>query len=1159
MLRKVKNISICFCLLFIVNIISAQANKKFLELDCKNIDDCKQILSIDREDLVKTFPKEKAEFKIRFKKKDIVDKNTTSEKLRFHLYETNFFGEKVLVSKVFLSLQSTNKQTVNIPFNPYIGDKEFTLKLFNESKLIAEYSFNAKGNGFLLEDDSQVDSNETNYELTDLKNFLFQNVNIDSSCEKEKQISLLNTKDLLELKIPQCPPKAIVNRKVIFKGTNIQPILDQTDKGETNEEDGDTQSGTDETQNTVIENNLISTNRVITSNISIATNDQSSKLTIAGDQNQAAIKFLESHALLQEPQDGSLEYFNGNLYFTSKGKRKFFTTNQFSPVAGGGTTIINEGGGGSSTEAETVSTNTGALAGTNLDFTNYLSILDSTLTADLTLTASNYISGHRIILTTQGNFAVNLPANFYVLNGSYDPTKINVFEFIVANDTNSSEEVYVNISQRGAFSSPPASPSPELLACGLRKIDPSYIGPAIRVRRESDDSVLDIDFNPDDSLNTTTLNNFATEVPITKAGDVASPEAVYSFRRAVTGYSGSAIRVRRGSDNVEMDIGFDGDGNLDLDTLRNFAIDVNASRTPTTSYSPGTDGHYIFGPFGGDRIFEFDITGLDGSSGGMIMELSDRFYVGFRNDGTFVIRLGNSSAPWHPQTAYLELANGSDIIQGDGKLVFDIEDDSIGTWRLRVWWNGVLVGSPVDSSTGTNYLNISDPGGYLTTTGLGSSTSGEVVNQVVTYSSAGNFKIFNNVFISDPDTYITTWYDQSGNGNDLVQASTANQPIIFDDASGIAVNSKGLAAIYFPGDSNRRLEVDFGPAYTGANSVFIAADIEDNNNSANLLTSLGDEQVFVANTLTNQLEFTGNAGGTLNTSLETINRTRIYSVISDTTDKVFINETEVFNGNAGGESLEGVYIGQDSVFSAGEAFRGKVSELIVYKSNQEANLGNILADMIPYYNINDLYVQIWYDQSGTNNHLVQNIVNSQAKIYDADNGLISAPNSRQAIRFDGVNDIYSLANFNNSTNKSIFAVASSRDITQEAPVAIQSENAGLSFGWSGASENRILLVEKDAITPIHSISSSTVSNNQFRLISGIWTGTASSLFINGSLDVSNPQTLTGTNNQTLEIGGDSGGANYASIDLSELRIFFSDQTANRTTLENEANTYFSIY
>jgi hypothetical protein len=46
--------------------------------------------------------------------------------------------------------------------------------------------------------------------------------------------------------------------------------------------------------------------------------------------------------------------------------------------------------------------------------------------------------------------------------------------------------------------------------------------------------------------------------------------AAYSLRRLTTAYTGSAIRVRRSSDNTELNIGFDSDGNLDTVALSAF-------------------------------------------------------------------------------------------------------------------------------------------------------------------------------------------------------------------------------------------------------------------------------------------------------------------------------------------------------------------------------------------------------------------------------------------------------------------------------------------------------------------------------------------------------------------------------------------------------------
>jgi hypothetical protein len=44
----------------------------------------------------------------------------------------------------------------------------------------------------------------------------------------------------------------------------------------------------------------------------------------------------------------------------------------------------------------------------------------------------------------------------------------------------------------------------------------------------------------------------------------------YSFRKLSNNYNGPSIRVRRSNDNLEQDIFFDGNGDLDLSTLRSF-------------------------------------------------------------------------------------------------------------------------------------------------------------------------------------------------------------------------------------------------------------------------------------------------------------------------------------------------------------------------------------------------------------------------------------------------------------------------------------------------------------------------------------------------------------------------------------------------------------
>jgi hypothetical protein len=52
--------------------------------------------------------------------------------------------------------------------------------------------------------------------------------------------------------------------------------------------------------------------------------------------------------------------------------------------------------------------------------------------------------------------------------------------------------------------------------------------------------------------------------------DYPGAAAAYSLRLLDTDYTGSAVRVRRASDNAEQDIGFDGNGDLDTTALATF-------------------------------------------------------------------------------------------------------------------------------------------------------------------------------------------------------------------------------------------------------------------------------------------------------------------------------------------------------------------------------------------------------------------------------------------------------------------------------------------------------------------------------------------------------------------------------------------------------------
>jgi hypothetical protein len=104
-------------------------------------------------------------------------------------------------------------------------------------------------------------------------------------------------------------------------------------------------------------------------------------------------------------------------------------------------------------------------------------------------------------------------------------------------------------------------------AYGLRKLRSGYGGSAIRVRRSSDNTEQDIGFDANGNLDMDSLKTFlsVSNPPLT------TPTVALGLRRLRTAYTGLyAIRVRRSSDSTTQDIGFTPGGDLDVNALLNF-------------------------------------------------------------------------------------------------------------------------------------------------------------------------------------------------------------------------------------------------------------------------------------------------------------------------------------------------------------------------------------------------------------------------------------------------------------------------------------------------------------------------------------------------------------------------------------------------------------
>lgn len=108
-------------------------------------------------------------------------------------------------------------------------------------------------------------------------------------------------------------------------------------------------------------------------------------------------------------------------------------------------------------------------------------------------------------------------------------------------------------------------------AYGLNKINTSYSGSAVKIRRACDNATITIGFNACGNLDTLAINAFAglQNFPLNSITSAAS--AAYSLRKINCSYTGAAIRIRStAAGSPTTNIGFTINGDLDTIAIKAF-------------------------------------------------------------------------------------------------------------------------------------------------------------------------------------------------------------------------------------------------------------------------------------------------------------------------------------------------------------------------------------------------------------------------------------------------------------------------------------------------------------------------------------------------------------------------------------------------------------
>ena len=274
--------------------------------------------------------------------------------------------------------------------------------------------------------------------------------------------------------------------------------------------------------------------------------------------------------------------------------------------------------------------------------------------------------------------------------------------------------------------------------------------------------------------------------------------AAYSLRKLRTAYSGSAIRVRRSSDNTEQDIGFTSNGDLDTSVLQTFVgyqnlLKYSEQFQQTSAWSIGANtlsSNVIESPIGtltATKITESNATG--------------QFYV----SQNLSIASGGATISIYAKAGERSRIAVTAIITGNSRgYIFDLSNQTISSltgFGAPDSYSFLDVGNGwYRCSVTTSLSNIVRFDIYCINNGTSRDYTGVLGNGIYIWGAQVNTNILQPYQVTTINAnagngFIATWYDQSGNARNAAQSTAANQPRIV--SSGIIQRQGSKPAINF--------------------------------------------------------------------------------------------------------------------------------------------------------------------------------------------------------------------------------------------------------------------------------------------------------------------------------------------------------------------------
>jgi hypothetical protein len=442
--------------------------------------------------------------------------------------------------------------------------------------------------------------------------------------------------------------------------------------------------------------------------------------------------------------------------------------------------------------------------------------------------------------------------------------------------------------------------------------------------------------------------------------------AAYSLRKLKSDYTGPAIRVRRSSDNTSQDIGFNSNGNLDTNALLNFIGGYNQIQyseefdnaywskngvTVTANQTTAPDGTMT-----GDMITE------SGNTNHSIRNSTSTSYpIGTNYNFSVYAKKESISSP---DTFALSFADGNisntyvlfNILNGtvvetynyynDSNFGSSIQDVGNGWFRCSVW--GTATSSSNRQTMSIRFTNTSTVNfGYYSAR---ATAKMYIWGYQMSKLSSNLQRYSKTTTLTAGHGFVSIWYDQISSFN-KTQSTATRQPVIVSSGFINTMNSK--PSLKFTTSSNSSFDLSGGPTINEPSTIFTTFKLDTSYSTTTQYQIFGgptyDQQAkfSISNNkyyLSNISTYTKGISSTTTASSNPVITTALFSSI----DKLRVNSDEVISGDVGGFSSHSIYIGRGYL---GLYFLGDISELIIYTSDKTSDFNAIESNINTYYTI----------------------------------------------------------------------------------------------------------------------------------------------------------------------------------------------------------------